>query len=56
MGVDKEKVVDGITETFLRFITIMTPLNQFLTVLEECGDRLLPLVQQLLLIVFGGDG
>ena len=30
MGVDKEKDVDGVVATLLRFICILTPLNQYM--------------------------
>ena len=54
MGVDKIKVVDGKTQTLLRFISNFVPINQYLRKLR--GDSsLLPSVTQLSLILLS-DG
>ena len=54
MGVDKFKEEGGITQHYLRFITIMTPLNQHLREIRGEVD-FLPYIAHAMLIILGPD-
>ncbi|CAK0794640.1 unnamed protein product, partial [Prorocentrum cordatum] len=54
MGVDKEKVDDGVPRSFLRFVSILTPLNEHTRPIQGDVD-FLPFIAQAMLVVLEED-
>ncbi|CAK0894646.1 unnamed protein product, partial [Prorocentrum cordatum] len=54
MGADKEKVVDGVPRSFLRFVSILTPSNEHTRPIQGDVD-FLPFIAQAMLVVLKED-